>query len=389
MAENAEQADKKHAPSEKGLREAADRGQLPRSTELSGVVSVVAVSSALVLAGAEVAGPIVEFAQSTLAPGRAGDMSVLDATDLMFNVLRTVVLASSPPLFAAAAAALVIGLAQTRFQITTKALETRLDLLNPLPRLQQIFFSRQVFVELAKGLLHVFALGAITGYAIWERIDELPSTASLGAAAQLDLMIDLGSNLIVRAVPVMIGLAIIDYSWSYYQWWNQLRRTDQQVKDEAKEAEGDPMVKAQRRRRARELTSRNAVRQLGEATVLVTNPTHYAVGLRYRHGEDNAPIVVVKGADYLALKLRQEAFRLGIPRVEDRMLARTLFAKVPPGHPIPSELYAAVAKVLAVIYKKRRATVGKAPVRRSGVKRKREVLRTTPASRPVSRGWEG
>lgn len=377
MAETADNADKKHDPSEKALREAAERGQLPRSTELNAVVSVVAVTSALVLAGSTVAAPILRVSRSVLAPGGPPTMDLADATDLVAQIGAAVLLAAGPVLLSAAAAAVIVGLAQTRFQIAPKAIEMRLDVLDPQPRIRELFFSRQMLVQLAKGLLHVFALGSVAGYAIWERIAELPQTAGQTVGDQLQLMIDTGANLIVRSLPVMAGLAIIDYAYAYWSWWQDLRRTDQQVKDDHKDAEGDPMVRAQRRRRMREMSGRNAVRQLKEATVLVTNPTHYAVGLRYVHGEDAAPIVVVKGADHLALELRRQAFRLGIPRVEDRMLARTLYAKVPRGHAIPGDLYAAVAKVLAVIYKKRRATMHQ----RSGTKKKRTRTASTQAPR--------
>lgn len=355
----ADNADKKHDPSEKALREAADRGQLPRSNELHAVTAVVALTSALTFAGGAVAAPILRVATTVLAPGGTGTLDIDDAQVLLAQVAQAVVLAAGPPLLAAGAAALVVGLAQTRFQVAPRALQARLDVLDPLPRIRELFFSRHMWVELVKGLIHVFALGAVAGYAIWERVGELPQTAAESVGDHLALMVDSGSSLIWRALPVMTALAAIDYAFAYFSWWQGLRRTDQQVKEDHKEAEGDPMIRAQRRRRMRDLSSRNAVRQLREATVLVTNPTHYAVGLRYRHGKDGAPIVVVKGADHLALRLRREAFRLGIPRVEDRLLARTLYAKVARGQPIPLDLYAAVAKVLALIYKRRRASLPK------------------------------
>lgn len=352
-----DEADKKHDPSEKALRDAGERGELPRSPELGGVVATIAVAGALTVAGSAVGEPIVAAARGFLAPGGPADLDALGAVALVRAVAAAVVTSVAVPLAVAAGAGLVVGLAQTRFQVATRAFEAKVDHLDPIATFQRLYLSKQPLVELAKGSLHVVALGGITGYAIYDRVGELPRIAATPAAQQLALMVDLGWSLVVRAVPVMLALAAVDYGWSYWSWWNNLKRTDQQLKDDNKESDGDPLVKALRRRRARELASRNVIAQLKQADVLVTNPTHYAIGLRYRHGRDAAPVVVVKAVDHLALRLRKEAFRLGIPRVEDRILARALYAQVPRGRPVPSTLFGPVAKVLAVVYRRRRSAL--------------------------------
>jgi flagellar biosynthetic protein FlhB len=351
-----EEAEKKHDPGERQLREAGERGELPRSPELSGVMATLAVAAALILAGEQVGRPIVSVATSVLADPRPLDLGA--AVALLRTAMLAVVSAAAVPLLVAGGASLVTGLAQTRFQIAPRAFEARMDQLDPMAAFQRIYLSRQPLVELAKGLLHVGALGAITGYAIWERVDDLPRIASTPAPEQLRILIDLGSNLIVRAVPVMLMLAAVDYAWTYHTWWQGLKRTDQQVKEENKESEGDPHVKAFRRRKMRELASRNVMRQLKQADVLITNPTHFAIGLRYRHKVDPAPVVVLKAVDHLAVRVRQEAFKLGIPRVEDRRLARMLYAQVPRGKAVPASLFVPVAKVLAVVYRKRKQGLG-------------------------------
>ncbi|MEQ1565326.1 MAG: EscU/YscU/HrcU family type III secretion system export apparatus switch protein [Myxococcota bacterium] len=351
MAED--DADKKHDPSERALREAGERGELPRSPELGGVMATIAIAAALSIGGAEVARPIVATSKAFLTDGGV-ELDIAGAVALLRAVAWAVARAIAVPLGVAALVGLVVGLAQTRFQIATRAFEAKMDHLDPFATFQRLYLSKQPLVELAKGLLHVFALGAITGYAIWERVDELPRIAATPAGAQITKLSELASGLVTRAVPVMLLLAAVDYSWAYFTWWQGLKRTDQQVREENKESDGDPHMKAMRRRRMRELASRNLMKQLKEADVLVTNPTHFAVGLRYRHGQDAAPVVVVKAVDHLALKLRQEAFRMGIPRVEDRVLARALYAQVPRGRAVPAELYGPVAKVLAVVYRRRK-----------------------------------
>ncbi|MEQ1507987.1 MAG: EscU/YscU/HrcU family type III secretion system export apparatus switch protein [Myxococcota bacterium] len=348
----ADAEDKKHDPSEKKLRDAADRGELPRSPELSGVGSTIAVAATLSMAGAAITAPVVEFARMSF--GRGTSLDLPSAVGLFQSALVAIASAAGIPLVAAGLAGTVLGFAQTRFQIAPRVFEARLDHLDPWATFQRLYLSREPLVGLAKGILHVAALGGVTAYAVSQRVETLPRVASLPAAQLGPLLADLGWGLVVNAVPVMVALAAVDYGWSAFTWWQNLKRTDQEVKDDHKESEGDPHVRAQRRRRMREIATRNVMRQLKEADVLVTNPTHFAVGLRYRHGVDAAPVVVVKAIDHLAVRLRQEAYRQGIPRVEDRLLARALYAQVPRGKRVPASLYGPVAKVLAVVYKRRR-----------------------------------
>ena len=155
--------------------------------------------------------------------------------------------------------------------------------------------------------------------------------------------------------PLGIGLGVSDYAYSWWRNNEQLKRTDQELKDDLKQSDGDPHVKAARRRRAREIAASQGIRLVKDADVVVTNPTHYAIALRYRRGEDDAPIVLAKGVDHLAAKIRAEADRHGVPRIENRLLARGLYAMVDVGMRIPEEYYAAVAQVLAMVYNKRAA----------------------------------
>lgn len=350
MSEDAD--DKKHDPSEKSLQDAGERGELPRSPLVTGVVSTVAVAAALSLGSGMVAAPIVSFTATLFDPGLRLDDG--GAETLFRAAILAILGAVSLPLGVAAFASFATGIAQTRLQLAPRAFEANLEHLDPMATFRQIYLSRQPFIELAKGLLQMVALGAVTWHAIGSRIDVLPRLSTMGIVEQLGMMVDLGWDLVARAIPVMFLIAALDYGWSYHTWWQGLMRTDQQARDDGKEQQGDPHVRAQRRRRMREIATRSAIKQLKTADVLVTNPTHFAIGLRYRHGVDTAPVVVCKAMDHVALKLRQEAYRLGIPRVEDRALARALYARVPQGKGVPAELYGPVARVLGVVYRKRR-----------------------------------
>jgi flagellar biosynthetic protein FlhB len=350
MSEDAD--DKKHDPSEKALQDAGERGELPRSPLVTGVVSTIAVAAAMALGSGMIAAPIVTFTALAFDPTLR--MHDGGAETLLRAAILAVLGAVALPIGVAGFVSLATGLAQTRLQLAPRAFEAKLEHLDPMATFQQIYLSRQPFIELAKGILQMVALGAVTWHAIQSRIDVLPRLSTMPVSEQLGLMVDLGWDLVARAIPVMFLIAALDYGWSYYTWWQGLMRTDQQARDDNKESQGDPHVRAQRRRRMREIATRSALVQLKTADVLVTNPTHFAIGLRYRHGVDAAPIVVCKAVDHVALKLRQEAYRLGIPRVEDRALARALYARVPQGKGVPAGLYGPVARVLGVVYRKRR-----------------------------------
>lgn len=356
MSEEADNEDKKHDPSERALQQAADRGEMPRSTEVNGVASALALAFALTFGAGAIVQPITALTLELWAPerGSLGRLDLSAAHGLLIESVFAVALAAAVPLVAAGFAAVIVGLAQTRFQIAPKAFEAKLDQLDPIATFQRLYMSRQPLVELAKGSLHVGALGAITAFSISGRIEEIPRAASLPPDALLALLLDLGRSLVVTALPAMLLLAALDYGWSSFTFWQSMRRTDQQVKEEHKEQEGDPHFRAARKRRMREIAANSALKRLKEADVLVTNPTHIAIGLRYRHGVDRAPVVVLKAVDHLAVRLRKEAFSLGIPRVEDRTLARALHASVPRGRPVPASLYGPVARVLAVVYRRRK-----------------------------------
>jgi flagellar biosynthetic protein FlhB len=346
--------DKKHDPSERALREAGERGELPRSAELSGTVGLLAASATLLWAFPDVAEPVRAFAVRTLS---LGDLDVSSVRDLLTSALTTVAWSAGATLGAAALGGTLTGLAQTRFQIAPNAFEANLERLDPLGTLQKVFFSKEPFVAMGRGVLQVLLLGGAVGVAAWSMVDDLARSTTLSVDAQLLLLGELGWRMLSAGLPAMLALAAIDYAWSYWKWWQGLMRTDQQARDDHKESEGDPQMRAQRKRRMRELSRRGGVAAVKEATVLVTNPTHYAIAIRYRHGVDAAPVVLAKGVDHLAATMRNEARTHGVPRVEDRKLARALYAQVPVGRPVPGDLYGAVARVLAIVYRRQRRTL--------------------------------
>ena len=364
MAENEDGQEKSQDPSEKRLRESAEKGQIAQSKEISTAAVLFAGAAALVFAS----GRTTEAMKAGIDLGFRFDSDITmtreDAMELSFRVMDLVAAAIFIPLLFIFIAAVVSGLAQTRGRLATKALEPKFDKLNFVNGFKQNYLSSQPLAELAKGLAKLLALSFVTWRAISKRMKELPALSTLEPGQLLEVFVDMAWTIVVSAMPLLIVIAAADYAYQYYRNRQQIMMTMQEVKDERKEMEGDPMVRAARRARARQYATGSMLAAVAEADVLITNPTHYAIALRYKKAEAPAPVVVAMGIDHLALKMRQKAREHDIIQVENRPLARALYAQAKVGHMIPDEHYSAVAQVLALVYQrrnKRRAALGLGP----------------------------
>jgi flagellar biosynthetic protein FlhB len=269
------------------------------------------------------------------------------------QVMREIAVAISVPLSAILVGAIIAGVAQSRFQLAPKALEWKAERLNFAAGFQRMFLSSQPLMELAKSLGKLFLLSWVTWMAVSSRLDMLPSIATVGSIQLFRIMVDLGLTVVMYAIPLLLVLAAADYSYQHWRTNEDQKMTLKEVKDERKDQDGDPIVKAARRARAREYSMGNLLSKVREADVVVTNPTHYAVAIKYDKSVAPAPIILAMGVDHMALKIRQEAMRFDVPRVENRSLARALYATGKLHKIIPDDLYGPVAQVLATIYKRR------------------------------------
>jgi flagellar biosynthetic protein FlhB len=344
--------EKKHDPGEKKWQEAADRGQIPKSSDFSAAAVLITGAAVMTFAGGSSTDAMKALATHFFSVD-GSPLTVEAMVDISHHVIRGIGTMLALPLGAVLVAAVLANAAQTRLRLAPEALELKWDRLDALSGFKSNYMSWTPLVELVKGLAKVFILGAVGWYALSDRIDELPALAMVPTSELMTVLVELAWIFMLCSTPVILIIAIGDYAYSWYQLNDQLMRTDQELKDDQKQMEGDPRVKHQRRAFARKLLVGGGLTMVREADVVITNPTHYAIALRYRRGEDVAPTVVAKGVDHLAAQIRAEALRAGVPRIEDRPLARALYAKVPLGGAIPEELFTAVARVLAIIYRRR------------------------------------
>jgi flagellar biosynthetic protein FlhB len=251
------------------------------------------------------------------------------------------------------AAGLVINYAQVGFLLSTDSLSPKLENLNPIQGFKKIF-SRKALFELAKALFKIILVGAVTYGFIRSRLDSFLSfvyTTPAGLFAGFSREI---YNLTLRVGVIFISLAVLDYLYQRYEFMKSMRMTKQEVKEEFKQLEGDPLIKSKLREKQRSMAGRRMMQEVPKATVVVTNPTDIAVALKYSEGETAAPKIVAKGAALIAARIREVAKEHGVPVVENKVVARFLYRHVEIGREIPMELYQAVAEILALVYESKK-----------------------------------
>lgn len=347
--------EKTHQPTERKRKQASDEGQIAKSREISSAAILTAGGAALAFGSAPMTGAIQGLAVKSFTVERMDGYTMADARLLSLDMLTAAVTSLWVPLGALFLAALLAGLAQSRGQIAPKALEPKPERLDPIKGFQQKFMSWTPVVELVKGISKLVALGYVTWLAIRGVLDELPSMALLSADQMLQRLVDLGWEILAAAMPLVILIAVGDYAYQLWKTTEDLKMSTQELKEERKQTDGNPQLKQARRQRARQIAMGIGLQRVKEADVVVTNPTHYAIALRYNREEAPAPIILAMGVDHMAMKIRAEAARHDIPQIENRPLARGLYAKGTIGGMVPEDLYAAVAQIIAVVYRRREA----------------------------------
>ncbi len=353
MSDKPDRQEKVHDPSAQRLKKAREEGNVFRSKEL-GSVGVLLAGGALLVLGAPVAFDSLQTLTADLFLGAATTPLDIEGMPHLLVAVGLPVLGLLLPFFAVVmVAGTAASVAQTGFILTGKPLEPKFSRVNPLEGAKRLFSAKGAF-DAGKALVKVVLVGPIAYHVLKDRLPELLGLYAL----PLDAIVrQAGAWFVDLTLPVLgalLALAAVDYAWERHRWFIDLKMTDKEVKDEAKEQEGDPHVRARRKQKARELARRPRLdHAVLKADVVVTNPTHYAVALTYDPEVGAAPVVLAKGIRKRALRIKALAADLGVPTVEDRPLARALYATVEEGHAIDESLYPAVAAVLAEVYRRR------------------------------------
>ncbi|MCG7334036.1 flagellar biosynthesis protein FlhB [Sporosarcina sp. ACRSM] len=275
----------------------------------------------------------------------------IDQTMLIYSeIMLQMAFILLPIMLIAVVAGIAGNLFQFGFNFTTEPLKFDLKKIDPIKGLKRIFSIRAI-VELLKSILKISFIGTVTFLIVFLNIDKVLGLAyktpldTLSTIAQLTVLMG------IIASFVLLFIAILDFIYQKYDYEKNLRMSKQDIKDEHKNAEGDPMIKSRIKQRQREMAMRRMMQEVPQADVVITNPTHYAIAIKYDDGDMDAPVVVAKGVDFVAQKIKIIAKENEIVMVENRPLARSLYDEVEIGDRIPEQFFKAVAEVLAYVYR--------------------------------------
>jgi flagellar biosynthesis protein FlhB len=350
MAQDQDKESKTEAPTEKKISDAVEKGNIPRSREMSMFASLVGI----LLVFAFLIGPgSVAFGGHLIAfldhPGEFNFDQGAETSEL----LRGVALEIGAFLMPMVAVLAVAGFASSFFQhapsFTLEQIRPKWSRLSLGGGWKRIF-GKQGWLEFLKSVFKFSVIAIVCVMTLKARWPDVANAMISDPTLVPGLVLSLTVRL-VSVVCVMIALlAIGDLVWSRHRWRSDLRMTRQELKDEVKQSEGDPLVKSRLRSLARDRARRRMISSVPRATLVIANPTHYSIAIKYERGQDGAPMVLAKGVDLIALRIREIASRHAIPIVEDRALARAMYDAVEVGQWIPQDFYRAVAKILFFLY---------------------------------------
>jgi len=357
--------DKTEDATPKKRQEARDDGKIPKSQELS--VALLLLGAALVLTTIVpgVASKLMEMMGSSLSsagdPAFTGEVAVHQVQTMGWRTLGLIASITG----AMAAISLVVNAAQARGVASTKPLMPDFNRINPATNFKRIFGTQSV-IELLKSLLKLvivgFAIHAVVGA---ETINQIVATAQQSPAALLEVIRHYSVKLLMTAGLAYLALAGADYAWQYFQFLKQMRMSKEEIKQEYKNSEGDPHIKQRMRSMARQNARRQMFKDVPKADLIIANPTHRAIAIKYDPMAAPAPLVLAMGERKVAERIKKIAYEHGIPVIENRPLAIALIKNARVGMMIPAELYLAVAEVLAFVLRQRQergANAGYRPI---------------------------
>ncbi len=345
--------EKSEAPTAHRLEKAREEGQIPRSRELTSVLMLLAGLAVLWMGGE----PLARQLSAMIAQGLRFDHGIIsDDRQILIQInalLKQTVWALLPVftglvLMALAAPGLLGGV-----MFNPGSIKFDLNKLNPLPGLKRVV-SSQSLSELFKAILKALLVGWVTGWFLWHNWPRMLHLVMESPVSALGDALGLIATCMLLIIMSLIPIVAFDVFWQLWSYAKKLRMTRQEIRDEFKDQEGDPHVKNRIRQQQRAMSRRRMMSNVPKADVIITNPTHYAVALRYEDSKMSAPKVIAKGAGEIAARIRELGESHRIPLLEAPPLARALYRHCDIGQSIPSALYAAVAEVLAWVYQLKR-----------------------------------
>jgi flagellar biosynthetic protein FlhB len=346
-------SDRSQDPTQKRIDEAIKRGDVVKSQEVSTWFVIAGATLVLATFSVEMGGGLNTTFRGLIANAHQLPVDGRGLLSLSGRLGWEVLAAVAIPFLLLALAAVAGNMIQHQLVWSGESLKPKLSKISPGAGLKRLF-SKQALANFAKGLIKLAVIGSVMTALLWpqrHRLDGLVSTDILGTLA---LSKSLALDMLVSVVAVLAFVAAADYVFQYRQWYERQKMSMRELKEEFKQSDGDPMVKGKIRQIRMARMRRRMMTQVPKASVIITNPTHYAIALQYER-DMNAPICLAKGVDATALRIREVAEEHGIPVVENPPLARALHAVVEIDQEVPPEHYKAVAEIIGYVMKLRRS----------------------------------
>ena len=349
MAENnQDDSQKTEEPTQRRLDQAREKGQVAKSQEVTHWFMILAAALFIGVFGESFATGIADSLYRFVERPHSIRLDGGQLRDVLFETMGQLGLAVLAPVIVVLLAAFTAGIIQNGVMFSTETITPKLEKLSLIKGLKRLFSSRSL-VEFAKGVSKITIVGAVVVLLLWPEREIMFNVTSLGVAQFMGVLQSLAVRVLVGVLAVMTVIAVLDFLYQKQKHVKELRMSKQELKEEYKQTEGDPMIKARLRQIRTERARRRMMAAVPDADVVITNPTHYAVALKYEHEKMEAPVLVAKGIDSIAFRMREVAEEHGVPVVENPPLCRALYDGVDLDQAVPAEHYKAVAEVIGYV----------------------------------------
>lgn len=342
--------EKTEKPTSKKREDIRKKGEVAKSKELSSVAVLFSGLFVLGISGSFMLSKIQEMMKRIFSHPTINDQTVHGVMEFAQDPIITFIVIIGPLLAAVFIGAVLSNIMQVGFMLSGELIKPKLSKLNPFKGLKRLV-SMQSLMELVKSILKLIIIGVTAYLTINHEMDNVSMLGELELGSIFYYIFAIFFKIFIRCTFAMAALAILDYGFQRWEFEKRIKMSKQEIKDEFKKTEGDPIVKSRIKSIQMEMARKRMMQAVPQADVVVTNPTHFAVAIKYDSLKMNAPKVVAKGAGEIAGRIKSLAAKHNVPVVENRELARNLYKLVEIGREIPADLYQAVAEVLAYIYK--------------------------------------
>lgn len=342
--------DKTEKATPKKRQDARKKGQVAKSAELSGAVVLFSALISLSMFGSFMKERFMSLYLDVFQNRMMMEVTPENVASMFKEYGLQILILLAPLLGITFLLALVVNFAQVGFMANGEGITPKFSKINPIKGFKNIFSMRS-FVEFLKSVFKLVLIAYLVYSTLWGEKESFASLAHVNAEGVYRFAAKMTMNLGIKIAAVLFIMAILDYIYQKYEYEKSLKMSKQDIKDEYKKMEGDPLIKGKIRERQRRMAMQRMMQEVPGADVIITNPTHFAVALKYDGSKMEAPQIVAKGQDYVALRIRELAKEHGVVTMENKPLARALFQRAEVGDVVPADLFQAVAEVLAYVYK--------------------------------------